>query len=364
MSKLKILAGTTSKITRVFIQDARSTVGAGLTGLVYNSSGITAYYLREGAATPGTAISLVTATVGTWASGGFIAADATNLPGVYELHLPNAVIASGAQSVIVMLQGAANMVPVILEMELDAVNYQSATNMGLSALPTASAGASGGLTLGDGSGNISAATINKLTALVPVNLTVLASPAPTTTTFSATVGSTSNYADWLVVFNSGANTNIDPVAVTGFVNTAGTGAFTLENALPNAPSAGDTFYIVGADQPKELILFLSNLGTDYKPVLSANTQPTVSANVTQVNGAAVTSGVLQSADVAALVAAIFAHAIETGVTTAQVLEAIGAYCAGNTDGSTVFKAIGNSGTSRLSFTINSTTGARTVTPSL
>jgi hypothetical protein len=84
---------------------------------VYNTYSLTAYYLREGAASA-TAITLATMTVGTWATGGFKEVDATNMPGIYELGLPDAALATGANSVVVMLKGAANMAPVTLEIQL------------------------------------------------------------------------------------------------------------------------------------------------------------------------------------------------------------------------------------------------------
>lgn len=123
--KKKMLAGTTSHIERVFLQDSSQTDGRGLTGLAYNTSGLTVYYSRQGDS-GATVINLVTATVGTWVSGGFVQIDATNMPGWYELHVPNAVVASGAKSVGIHLKGATNMAPYPLEIELDAVNYQSA----------------------------------------------------------------------------------------------------------------------------------------------------------------------------------------------------------------------------------------------
>ena len=141
--KLKVLRGTTSKLLRVFIQDSSKTDGSGLTALTYNASGLTWYYCREGDSST-TAVTPVTATLGTYTSSGFIAVDGTNMPGVYEIGIPNAALSSG-NSVVMMLRGAANMVPVLIEIELDAVNYQSATNFGLSALPTANPGAANGL---------------------------------------------------------------------------------------------------------------------------------------------------------------------------------------------------------------------------
>lgn len=133
--KLKLLRSTTSKITRLFIQDTTLATGAGLIGLTSGSAGITAYYLREGDPSA-TAITLSAGTVGTWSSGGFVAADAANLPGLYEMGLPNAALASG-NSVVVMLKGAANMAPTLLEVELDAVNYQDAAAFGLTRLDVA-----------------------------------------------------------------------------------------------------------------------------------------------------------------------------------------------------------------------------------
>lgn len=152
MSKLKIKEGTTSKLVRVFIQDSSSTTGAGLTGLVYNSSGLSAYYLPEGDATA-VAITLATMTAGTWATGGFKEVDATNMPGVYEIGLPDAVIdATSEGSTLVMLKGATNMAPVLLEIELDKIDYRDSVRAGLTALPYAAADAAGGLVISDAGG--------------------------------------------------------------------------------------------------------------------------------------------------------------------------------------------------------------------
>lgn len=114
--KLTMAPGTTSKIMHLFIQDSSSTTGAGLTGVAFGD--ITAYYMRAGAAAP-VSITLATiATIGTYATGGFKEVDATNLPGVYEFHPPNAMLAAGAAQVVAMLKGATNMAPLPLEIQL------------------------------------------------------------------------------------------------------------------------------------------------------------------------------------------------------------------------------------------------------
>lgn len=132
--KLKIKGGTTDKLVRLFIQDSTSTTGAGLTGLTSASAGLVAYWIAEGDATA-TSISLQSGTVGTHVDGGFAEIDSTNMAGLYELGLPDAAVdASSNGSVVVMLSGATNMVPVLLEIELDSVDYQNATSFGLSNL--------------------------------------------------------------------------------------------------------------------------------------------------------------------------------------------------------------------------------------
>lgn len=142
--KLQVVKGTTSKLLQVFIQDSSSAVGAGLTGLVFNTASLTAYYYREGAATA-TAITLATMTLGTWATGGFIVVDGTNMPGVYQLGIPDAALVTGANSVIVLLKGATNMAPLLLEFQLQNADPYDGVRGGLTALPNAAAAATGGL---------------------------------------------------------------------------------------------------------------------------------------------------------------------------------------------------------------------------
>ncbi len=148
--KLQLQKGTTSKMVEIFVQDSSSTVGAGLTGLVHNTAGLTAYYYLNDAASA-TQITLATMTLGTYTSGGFIVVDATNMPGLYSLGLPNAAL-TGADSVVVYLQGASNMAPVVLEIELVDYDPNDAVRMGMTALPNAVADAAGGLPISDAGG--------------------------------------------------------------------------------------------------------------------------------------------------------------------------------------------------------------------
>lgn len=117
MAKHLALKDATSRSEYIFIQDSSLTTGAGKTGLVFNTASLVAYYVRPlGSAT---AITLATQTVtGAFSSGGFVEVDSTNMPGVYRLDVPNAAFATGVDKVVVMLKGAANMAPVLLEYQL------------------------------------------------------------------------------------------------------------------------------------------------------------------------------------------------------------------------------------------------------
>jgi hypothetical protein len=117
MSKLAIKAGSTSVKLYLFIQDSSVTTGAGLTGLAFNTASLVASYVRPVGSR--VAITLATQTVtGGYSSGGFVEVDATNMPGLYRFDVPDAAIAIGVRSVVVMLKGATNMAPVVLEIDL------------------------------------------------------------------------------------------------------------------------------------------------------------------------------------------------------------------------------------------------------
>lgn len=151
-----IQAGATSQSVYLDILDSTSSTGGRLTGLAYNTASLTAYYVRSG----GSATAITLATLSTpssaYSSGGFKEVDATNMPGIYRLDLPNTAIATGAVSVVIMLKGAANMVPVSMCIPLTAFNDQDAVRGGLTALPNANANASNGLpTAGTGTNQIS-----------------------------------------------------------------------------------------------------------------------------------------------------------------------------------------------------------------
>ena len=129
---MRRLRGSTSQRRFIFIADTSSTTGAGLANLTHSSSGLVAYYIA-GDLSNEVQITLVAGTLGTYVSGGFVAVDNTNMPGWYEIGIPDAALDGGNQ-VAIQYRGAANMAPVNIYIELDAVDYQDAAAFGLSRL--------------------------------------------------------------------------------------------------------------------------------------------------------------------------------------------------------------------------------------
>jgi hypothetical protein len=70
------------------------------------------------------------------------------MPGLYRFDVPNALFSvATTKNVVVMLKGAANMAPVVLEYQIVAYNPDDSVRLGLTALPNAVAGALNGLPL-------------------------------------------------------------------------------------------------------------------------------------------------------------------------------------------------------------------------
>ena len=126
MAKLSVKKGSTSRIEYIFVGDSTSATGAGLTGLTYQSSDLLSHYIRP--AGSATTITLATQTVtGSYSSGGFVEVDQTRMPGLYRFDIPNAVFASGVDKAVIMVSGAANMIPVLMEYDLEAGAYLDTT---------------------------------------------------------------------------------------------------------------------------------------------------------------------------------------------------------------------------------------------
>ena len=248
---LTLKKGTTSKIIQIPIYDSSSTTGGMLTGLTYNASGLTAYYNREGASGSATAVTLATATKGTWTSGGFVAVDGTNMPGWYEFDIPDAALASGANSVSVELKGATNMVPVTILVQLvdnmAADVYSEVTNAsyGLAKLVRSTTPANTLDVSATGEAGLDFSNIKQATGSTTLsNITI---PTVTAITNSVTVGTNNDktgYTASTVTDKTGYSlTQSFPSNFSSFAITAG-GAVTVGT---NSDKAG---YTVSTNQDK------------------------------------------------------------------------------------------------------------------
>lgn len=130
--KLAVKNGVTSLILRVKILDNAVTTGAGKTGLTHSSSGLlistiadneaTATVYAQASSNTETITTLGTFAAPTASKCRFKEVDATNHPGIYEIHIANARWAvSSARSVIVSVSGVSGAAQVDAEIQLDPV---------------------------------------------------------------------------------------------------------------------------------------------------------------------------------------------------------------------------------------------------
>jgi len=192
--KLTKKVGATSEIWQIWIADSSSTTGAGLTGLVFNTASLTAYYHKD-LDTTATAITLVTMTVGTFTSSGFKEIDATNMPGWYQFCPPNAAISTG-KSCGFLLKGATNMAQLPIEVQLTATDPDSATAFMTSVASVT--GAVGSVTGAVGSvtgavGSVTGLTASNLDATISSRMATYVQPTGfLAATFPTTVASPTN----------------------------------------------------------------------------------------------------------------------------------------------------------------------------
>jgi len=389
MAKLSLKQATTSKLIRFFAEKQDGT--GPFTGLVFNTAGLIAAYAIEGSASA--VITLVTGgVIGTWTTATLQPVDATNMPGVYELGLPNAVIASG-KSVWLMLSGAANMAAIEIEIELTAVDNQSATAFitGVNSIaPVAVDGSGNALvsmaqaypttpTAGTVGESLNFADTTKR-ALVPYSGAITDASSTTTildTSLNTVAGNKDITGDQLV-FSTGANSNTEARYIIGYYFSAGStygnvtglttaGQVLVDVAYPSAPANTDTFVLLTDGNGKKLYNVLTNaVGTDNKLLLSANAQTGVTIpTVTTVAGLSAligTPAVSLAADIAGVPTALLdlANGVETGITFRQfcrLMMAVNSGLATETAGTVTFNR--KDGTTVALTVVHTSTGTRT-----
>jgi hypothetical protein len=115
-STITIAPGSTSQSIELYL---------GATGLTASTSGLSARYNRT--RTASVDIPLVARTIAqAWTSGGFAEVDATNMPGVYRLDLPDAALAAGADDVTIVVRGASGTNGAVMTIKLSSGGLTSA----------------------------------------------------------------------------------------------------------------------------------------------------------------------------------------------------------------------------------------------
>jgi len=110
-----LTVGSTSNIIHVWAWKMALPIMP-LTGLAWNTAGLTCHYILPGGADTG--LLLAPAVIGTWTGAGFAEVSAVNLPGLYEFGVPDFIALSPARRATIMFQGAANLVPLVVNIDL------------------------------------------------------------------------------------------------------------------------------------------------------------------------------------------------------------------------------------------------------
>lgn len=239
--KRKLRAGITSVSLPIIVYDNTSTTGAGLGGLTHTTSGLVLEYRRQGQSS-WTSVTLVSKTLGTFTSGGIVASGSRT--GRYEIDIPDAALAAGARFVEICLRGAANMHPVDIEIELDAVDYQDATAFGLSRIDATIGSRATQASLDTAASYIDTevAAIKAKTDNLPVDPADASDIAASFVTVNNTLSTISGYIDTEVAAIKAKTDNLptNPAAVSD-IPTANQNRDAILNADPNAGYTDGSF---------------------------------------------------------------------------------------------------------------------------
>jgi hypothetical protein len=115
-STITISPGSTSQSIELYL---------GSTGITASTAGLAAHYNRT--RTASVSIPLVARTIAqAWTAGGFAEVDATNMPGVYRLDVPDAALAAGADDVTIVVRGASGTNGAVMTVKLSSGGLTSA----------------------------------------------------------------------------------------------------------------------------------------------------------------------------------------------------------------------------------------------
>jgi hypothetical protein len=232
MAKLNFGVSPTSVILRIKLLNSSVTTGAGLTGLTFASAGLIIGTIKIGEATStaytvtGSTIEDIT-TLGTYETPTatkcrFKEVDATNHPGIYEIHLADARFAATG-SLIISVSGATNLAQCDVEVQTSNLNSNLTQILGTAVSTPATAGI-----LDANVKNIANAAVNTALAQVGVNVV-----SQDNIDFGA-----------LQKASLDASTPASVTTVTGNVNGNVTGS--VGSVVGHTPQTGDSFARLGA----------------------------------------------------------------------------------------------------------------------
>ncbi len=306
--KRKLPAGQTSVSLPIFIQDTSSTTGGGLSGVTFASSGLVIEYRRRGQSSWSTSTP-VTKTLGTFVSWGIVADG--SLAGAYELDLPDAAFASGARWVVIRVRGVANMLPCLIEIELDVLDYQTAA--GGAVMPTV-AGRTLDVSAG-GEAGIDWANVGSPTFTLALTGTTV-SPSQVAASVSGAVGSVTGSVGGNVVGSVGSvmgavgsvtgavgSVTGSVGSVSGSVGSVASGGITAASFAANAVNAS----ALAADAVTEIQngVVLATLQPNYAPAIAGDAMTLTVGERTSL-ATVLEAAMLNEGDATALLAAIAA----------------------------------------------------------
>jgi hypothetical protein len=190
-----------------------------------------------------------------WSSAGFVEVDAALMPGVYRFDVPNVVFATADKSV-VMLKGATNMAPVVLEYQIVGFNPDDAVRLGLTAIPNVAQGTTGAISTGNATGQVTVvstatgAITNSSFAAGAIDSAVIATDAITSAELSASA--VQEIADCVLSRKLNMAGNISDVSVTSVSSATFTGANTyiagdavqFITSAPTSFTVGTKYYVI------------------------------------------------------------------------------------------------------------------------
>ena len=313
--------GTTSKIIEVALRD--STTGQGKTGVAHSS--VTASYVREGGTR--TAITLASGTAGdAYSSGKWAEVDSTNMPGLYQLHVPNAAFASGVDAVTVQLK-VTDALDAVRRFVLVAVDYGSATDFGLSRLD-ATVSSRNSTTPLDAAGvrtAVGLASANLDTQLSTIDTNVDSVLVDTGTTLPATLTTIDGKIDTV-------DTNVDSILVDTGTTLPGT-LSTIDGKIDTLDTNVDAILV---DTDTTIPALIATVDTNVDAIL-VDTGTTIPALIATVDGNVDSILVDTNTTIPALIASEISDALTVdtlidGKTIQQTFRYIAAITAGQISG--------------------------------